>query len=730
MIQVSKNLDNFQFKIEFILFVTAVSDVIVTKNSSELLYELSKISPYDGGDCPELAIQGLINALEASLPNSVAYVFTDASAKDFDKKDIAIDLVQKKQITVNFLVTGHCGHINLPEFKVYEEISRASGGQVFNMKSNEIKEVLEQITEILNLDLVSIDSFDYGAGEESISPITVDSTYKNISVIITGVNPKMLIKNEDDEIVDFTIEFENSNMKYVTFKAEDLKYFIAAFAGSEYSIRVVGNSDLKMAFGFSLEKPNGRSETLTQPFDNIENYLSIFVSNPELIRCMTNVYLRPVREGDFEEIDLGFTKRGNYSYITKPIIIPNHLFYIVIHGYDIKGNHIERIFKIGIEPIKEIEIIHKYPELKVSQYSKFEIRCKYHSISEATATWYFRDEPTNITQTTPSSGDLYLTIDSFNAANVGYYKCVVNNNRGIIEAAELFQMRYQPRVSINSPVRHIYLNEEEKSQLQCLVNSFGDEYQLKWKNDRGKIFKSVSKLSERTYIDTIDINGSEDYDMTIYCEVKDEYFTVSDYVKVQVNFTLKESANITSFMRGVDNLNNTIVVCEASGSPRPDIYLYYVDKNGTSIEINDGLDSVISAFRSSTGEYDIKFEAHFNSTFNSINADKLVCEVKNEYGYDQRKFDTKDCNKDDRNSDESSGKFKWAYFETGEVSMNEILKYFPGGFPFVRNSNVTTPLSSSLESSESSESAESSKEVEVKSKFSKVMSENSEVFHQ
>lgn len=62
----------------------------------------------------------------------------------------------------------------------------------------------------------------------------------------------------------------------------------------------------------------------------------------------------------------------------------------------------------------------------------------------------------------------------------------------------------------------------------------------------------------------------------------------------------------------------------------------------------------------------------------------------------RRKFDKKDCKNDD-SSGKSTGKFKWAYFETGEVDMDEILKYFPGGFPFVRNLNNTTPSSSTLE---------------------------------
>lgn len=48
---------------------------------------IETLYPHGGGDCPELAFRGIIDALEAlqtagATGGSLLYVFTDASAKD------------------------------------------------------------------------------------------------------------------------------------------------------------------------------------------------------------------------------------------------------------------------------------------------------------------------------------------------------------------------------------------------------------------------------------------------------------------------------------------------------------------------------------------------------------------------------------------------------------------------------------------------------------------------
>lgn len=56
----------------------------------------------DGGDdCPEYAMTGIELALEKSKPDSSLYVYTDASAKDYELFERVKSLSLKKSIKVS-----------------------------------------------------------------------------------------------------------------------------------------------------------------------------------------------------------------------------------------------------------------------------------------------------------------------------------------------------------------------------------------------------------------------------------------------------------------------------------------------------------------------------------------------------------------------------------------------------------------------------------------------------
>lgn len=56
---------------------------------------------WGGGDCPEATLNGVLAALDHALPKSYVYIFTDAIAKDFALDKQVLELIRKKQTTVN-----------------------------------------------------------------------------------------------------------------------------------------------------------------------------------------------------------------------------------------------------------------------------------------------------------------------------------------------------------------------------------------------------------------------------------------------------------------------------------------------------------------------------------------------------------------------------------------------------------------------------------------------------
>lgn len=80
----------------------------ITSNPDEFRAWLLGIVPSGGGDCPELAMTGLIRAIGAAAPHSVLFLFTNADAVDCDKSLLVVGLARSKDITIFSLLTGAC----------------------------------------------------------------------------------------------------------------------------------------------------------------------------------------------------------------------------------------------------------------------------------------------------------------------------------------------------------------------------------------------------------------------------------------------------------------------------------------------------------------------------------------------------------------------------------------------------------------------------------------------
>lgn len=72
----------------------------VTTDPKEFQILIEDISVHGGGDCPEMSVGAIKKALEVSRPNSYFYIFTDASAKDFNLQDDVLALIQQLQSQV------------------------------------------------------------------------------------------------------------------------------------------------------------------------------------------------------------------------------------------------------------------------------------------------------------------------------------------------------------------------------------------------------------------------------------------------------------------------------------------------------------------------------------------------------------------------------------------------------------------------------------------------------
>jgi hypothetical protein len=98
-----------------------------TSDAPSFLGQINSLFASGGGDCPELAMHGLQDAVNSADEQSTLFLFTDASAKDSGLFPNVDATATKKKITINFALFGSCSPID----PAYLATASATGGQVF-----------------------------------------------------------------------------------------------------------------------------------------------------------------------------------------------------------------------------------------------------------------------------------------------------------------------------------------------------------------------------------------------------------------------------------------------------------------------------------------------------------------------------------------------------------------------------------------------------------------------
>ncbi|XP_063788812.1 uromodulin-like [Pseudophryne corroboree] len=184
-----------------------IGPVRVTHSRSDFGDFFQNLYASGGDDCPELAMEGLELALEASPDNSLIVVLTDASAKDYNNQTIIdniYSLISTKHSKVMFLLTGLCSNLDDPQFLIYRDIALLSFGHVFQVSVSEIGKIFYYLDYTLSRPVntsIQLYSAMFTGGFNS-EHFSVSNSFTSLIVSSDGIIYSLTIIGPNDTVTD------------------------------------------------------------------------------------------------------------------------------------------------------------------------------------------------------------------------------------------------------------------------------------------------------------------------------------------------------------------------------------------------------------------------------------------------------------------------------------------------------------------------------------------------
>lgn len=167
-----------------------------TRNPLDFERELHNIRIHGGGDCPEMSIYAIREALLLSLENSYIYVFTDARAKDYRYTPEVLQIIQQKKSQVIFVLTGDCGDRTAEGYKSYEQIAAVSSGQVYQFSKQNVNQMVEYLESAIQAHKVHLLTTLLDDGGQQTWRIPFDSLLQEVTISIAGLGRDIKVSQQ------------------------------------------------------------------------------------------------------------------------------------------------------------------------------------------------------------------------------------------------------------------------------------------------------------------------------------------------------------------------------------------------------------------------------------------------------------------------------------------------------------------------------------------------------
>ncbi len=221
---------------------------LVTDSEASFRSALAALAPNGGGDCPEMAMAGLYNAVADAAEGARVFLFTDASAKDSADRGKAMSLAYEKKSRVYFSLFGSCS----PYDPAYFAVAKSTGGQVFVIGQEEAGRVA-QLADVLSrsdsVEILAVSDVLSGAPKRFTFPVDNRVSRLNISVAKVNSVGTISVQRPDGSIVQpgaaGVEQIPLSNALVLSINAPQVGEWTVTVSGvEEFSVVVNGRSSL------------------------------------------------------------------------------------------------------------------------------------------------------------------------------------------------------------------------------------------------------------------------------------------------------------------------------------------------------------------------------------------------------------------------------------------------------------------------------------------------------
>ncbi|XP_077986992.1 hemicentin-1-like [Glandiceps talaboti] len=553
-----------------------IGPVTITTDPEYFKRQLRDLYVQGGGDCPEMSIGAIEEALKISLPSSFIYVFTDARSKDFNVTDSVLKLIQEKQSQVVFVMTGDCGNTSHEGFQVYQRIATTSSGQLFMLNKSDVDEVLNFVRLSIASRKVQLITVDYDYEGTSLHTLPIDQALKEFTVSVSGDNPSIMLEDPMGRKMtkeNGLLELLKINNVYVVSvkKPKPGLWKLTATSQSKHQVRVTGVSTLDFIPGYSKKPVYHIDHTSRRPIVGLPTYLILNATGLMPPGIFTKVELINRRGVTLKEFPLQMNMSNPVIYTVPKFIPPNEYYYLRVVGID-RGNYLfQRLSAAAVIPQVPTAPVVTMPPRTPGYYGEVAVlTCHVDSLVPYSVQWtrgnmplapalFYEDVPT-----------VTYNISNANAFTEGYYECRVINSAGEGKA-ETFLDVTEPPPEIDVP-QNVSVLPGGNGVLTCTAFS-SVQFNITWtrpdsfavlsRHPRIKILSNGSlEVSEATQGD-----GGR-YRCIASNEGGSSYRDVHLFIQESPKVSVSTNGRNVTFRAG----QNFTISCSARGFPAPEIY--------------------------------------------------------------------------------------------------------------------------------------------------------------